>query len=233
MLKEVSKPFYQELATAAARLARELKFGTHSDGKSLLFVGASTQLPGLTDLLREHEGLKGAEHIPSLGQEAPIVLGAATTSRIALGGFPESQMENNVLLMDVLPLSLNVKLPDGRPLTVIERNTPIPTRKTVSFETQGSARVLLQILEHTRCLEELEMWLPDESRRLIEVTIDVDENGVIEVTATDTETTTKKVMIANDKGRSTKEEIDSIILEAPSFQVAESDMRVMYSAAAS
>ncbi len=144
----------------------------------------------------------------------------------------------DLLLLDVCPLSLGLETAGGVMTTLIPRNTTIPCKKEQTFSTYADNQpaVLIQVYEGERqmtrdnhLLGKFELTgIPPAPRGVpqIEVTFDIDANGVLNVSAMDKTTgKSNKITITNDKGRLSKEEIDRMVQEADKFKSEDEAMR--------
>ncbi|KRX07814.1 hypothetical protein PPERSA_07564 [Pseudocohnilembus persalinus] len=200
----------------------------------IVLVGGSTRIPKVQQLLQEF--FEGKELNKSINPDEAVAYGAAVQAAI-LSGSDHDQI-NDVLLIDVAPLSLGIETKGGIMATLIPRNTTIPTKKSKIFTTQvdGQTEVTISVYEgerqmtkDNRLLGEFDLTgIPPmkEGEPQIEVTFDLDENGVLNVHATEkTGKVTNKITIVNDKGRLSGEEIEKLVKEAEQMKAADERQR--------
>jgi L1 cell adhesion molecule like protein len=172
----------------------------------------------------------GKEPNKSINPDEAVAYGAAVQAAI-LSGDKTSKSTQEILLLDVAPLSLGIETAGGMMTKLIPRNTTIPTKKSEVFSTfsDNQPGVLIQVYEGERqrtkdnnLLGKFELTgIPPAPRGVpqIEVTFDLDANGIMNVSALEKGTgKSNKIVITNDKGRLSKEDIERMLAEAEKYK---------------
>ena len=201
--------------------------GSTADIDHVILVGGSTRMPAVADLVRELTGGKDAHK--GVNPDEVVAVGAALQAGVLRGEVKD------VLLLDVTPLSLGIETKGGVMTKLIERNTTIPTRKSEVFTTADDSQpqVEIHVLQGEREMAGFNKTLgkfqlvdiPPAPRGVpqIEVTFDIDANGIVHVSAKDRGTSKEQSMTITGQSALPKEDIDRMVRDAEAF--AEEDRK--------
>jgi heat shock protein 5 len=220
--EELNMDLFRKTMKPVEQVLKDAKINKE-DIDEVVLVGGSTRIPKVQQLLKEYFGKEASKGI---NPDEAVAYGAAVQGGILSG----EEGTEDVVLVDVCPLTLGIETTCGVFTKLIPRNTVIPTRKSQIFSTAADNQptVLIQVFEGERSLTKDNNLLgkfelsgiPPAPRGVpqIEVTFEIDANGIMKVGAADKGTgKSESITITNEKGRLSKEDIERMVREAEDF----------------
>ena len=225
--EDMNMDYFRKCMDPVEKVLRDAKL-SKSQVHEVVLVGGSTRIPKIQQMLSDF--FNGKSLNKSINPDEAVAYGATVQAAILSGDQTSSKLQD-VILLDVAPLSLGIETAGGVMTPLIKRNTTVPAKKSQTFSTYADNQpgVLIQVFEGERAMTKDNHMLgqfqlegiPPMPRGVpqIDVTFDIDANGILNVHAAEKSTGKEhKITIKNDKGRMSEEEIERLVAEAERYK---------------
>jgi L1 cell adhesion molecule like protein len=224
--EDLCSDYFRDCLKPVEQVLRDSKM-SKSEIDEIVLVGGSTRIPKVQSLIKEF--FNGKEPCKSINPDESVAYGAAVQAAILSGS--DSKIANEILLIDVSPLSLGIETSGQMMSKIIPRNSTIPCNKKETYSTYSDNQpaVTIKVFEGERPMTKDNHKLGEftmsgiapapKGTPQIEVCFDLDSSGILKVSASDKNGNSESIKITNDSGKLSKAEIDEMIADAEKYKM--------------